>query len=85
MAAVAVVGAGVAGLTAAHRLKRRGIRVVVYEASDRAGGVVRTERREGYLAELGPNSLMTPSHEVAEVLSQLGLDASRVEAQREAR
>ena len=85
MAAVAVVGAGVAGLTAAHRLKRRGIRVVVYEASDRAGGVVRTERREGYLAELGPNSLMAPSHEVAEVLSQLGLDASRVEAHREAR
>ncbi len=57
MAAVAIVGAGVAGLTAAYRLKRRGIRVVVYEASDRAGGVIRTERREGYLAELGPNSL----------------------------
>ena len=60
MAAVAVVGAGVAGLTAAYRLKRLGIRVVVYESSDRAGGVILTERREGYLAELGPNSL-TPS------------------------
>ncbi len=85
MAAVAIVGAGVAGLTAAHRLKRRGIRVVVYEASDRAGGVIMTERREGYLAELGPNSLMAAGGALADVLSQLGLDASRVEAQRDAR
>jgi protoporphyrinogen/coproporphyrinogen III oxidase len=85
MAAVAIVGAGVAGLTAAYRLKRRGIRVVVYEASDRAGGVIMTEGREGYLAELGPNSLTSGGGSLAEVLSQLGLDASRVEAQREAR
>jgi oxygen-dependent protoporphyrinogen oxidase len=85
MAAVAIVGAGVAGLTAAYHLKRRGFRVVVYEATDRAGGVVRTERREGYLAELGPNSLTAGRGRVGEVLSQLGLEASRVEAQREAR
>jgi oxygen-dependent protoporphyrinogen oxidase len=85
MAAVAIVGAGVAGLTAAYRLKRRGIRVVVYEASDRAGGVIMTERRDGYLAELGPNSLMAGGGSLAEILSQLGLDASRVEAQRDAR
>jgi len=85
MAAVAVVGAGVAGLTAAYRLKRRGIRVAVYEASDRAGGVILTERRDGYLAELGPNSLTAGAGALAEVLSQLGLDASRVDAQREAR
>jgi oxygen-dependent protoporphyrinogen oxidase len=84
MAAVAVVGAGVAGLTAAYRLKRSGIRVVVYEASDRAGGVILTERREGYLAELGPNSLMAGGA-AAGVLSQLGLDGSLVEAQRDAR
>jgi protoporphyrinogen/coproporphyrinogen III oxidase len=85
MAAVAVVGAGIAGLTAAYRLKRRGIRVVVYEASDRGGGVILTERREGYLAELGPNSLTAGGGALAEVLSQLGLDASRVEAERDAR
>ena len=85
MAAVAIVGAGVAGLTAAYHLKRRGIRVVVYEASDRAGGVVLTERRDGYLAELGPNSMAAPGPAVAELLTQLGLDASRVEAQRDAR
>jgi oxygen-dependent protoporphyrinogen oxidase len=85
MAAVAVVGAGVAGLTAAHRLKRKGYRVVVYEASERTGGVIRTERRDGYLAELGPNSMAGGSAPLVELLTQLGLDSSRVEAQREAR
>ena len=83
MAAVAVVGAGIAGLTAAHRLKRKGYRVVVYEASERPGGVIRTERREGYLAELGPNSMAAGNAALPELLTQLGLDSSRVEAQRE--
>jgi protoporphyrinogen/coproporphyrinogen III oxidase len=85
MAAIAIVGAGIAGLTAACRLKRKGHRVVVYEASERAGGVVRTERREGYLAELGPNSMTAAGGAVAELFTQLGLDATRVEAQREAK
>jgi len=85
MAAVAIVGAGVAGLTAAYRLKRRGIRVVVYEATDRAGGVILTERREGYVAELGPSSMTAGGGPLTDLLSQLGLDASRVDAQREAR
>ncbi len=85
MAAVAVVGAGIAGLTAACRLKRKGYRVVVYEASERAGGVIRTERREGYLAELGPNSMAAGGPAVTELITQLGLDSSRVEAQREAK
>jgi oxygen-dependent protoporphyrinogen oxidase len=85
MAAVAIVGAGIAGLTAAYRLKRKGHRVVVYEASERAGGVIRSERREGYLAELGPNSMSAAGGPVAELFTELGLDASRLEAQREAR
>ena len=85
MAAVAVVGAGIAGLTAAYRLKRKGYRVVVYEASERAGGVIRTERREGYLAELGPNSMAAGGPAVTELITQLGLDSSRDEAQREAK
>ena len=61
MAAIAVIGAGLTGLTAAYRLKQRGNRVVVYEASDRIGGSIKSERRDGYLAELGPRSLAAPS------------------------
>ena len=85
MASIAVIGAGLTGLTAAYCLKQRGSKVVVYEATDRIGGVVKSERRGGYLAELGPNSMSSPSPPVAGLLSDLGLDASRVAASPAAR
>lgn len=56
-ARVIVVGAGVAGLTAAAELRRRGLdgdgEVIVIEARDRIGGRVRTDRSLGYPVELG--------------------------------
>ncbi len=85
MATVAVIGAGLTGLTAAYRLKRRGCRVVVYEASDRIGGSIKSVAGDGYLAELGPSSLAAPSGPAATLLTDLGLDASKVVASPEAR
>ena len=80
MPTVGVVGAGVAGLAAAYRLTRLGHDVTVYEAADRPGGAVRTERRDGFLAEHGPNSMQAPTGAVARLLHELGLDERRVEA-----
>lgn len=85
MAAIAIIGAGLTGLTTAYRLKQRGARVVVYEASDRIGGSIKSERRDGYLAELGPSSLAAPSGPVAGLLSDLGLETSKVTASSSAR
>ncbi len=82
---VAVVGGGVTGLAAAYRLHSRGHLVTVYEAAPRVGGVVRTERREGYLAEAGPNTLTEPEPLVAALLEELGLAGRRVEAAEAAR
>jgi monoamine oxidase len=48
-----VIGAGVAGLTAARLLSREGMRVVVLEARDRVGGRVWTDRRGGRATDLG--------------------------------
>ena len=48
-----VVGAGVAGLTAARLLVRGGLRVVVLEARDRVGGRVWTDRTDGLATDLG--------------------------------
>ena len=53
---VVVVGAGLAGLTAAYRLKQAGINAQVHEASDRVGGrcwTIRGEFAEGQIAEHG--------------------------------
>ncbi|HEY9015657.1 MAG TPA: protoporphyrinogen oxidase, partial [Gemmatimonadales bacterium] len=85
MASVAVIGAGITGLTAAYCLKQRGCRVVVYEAGDRPGGVVKSERRDGFLVELGPSSMSAPGPAVDRILSDLGLESSRVTASPAAR
>lgn len=74
--AVAVVGAGLAGLAAAWRLARAGARVRVYEAGERAGGVVRTASGGGWLAEGGPNSMADPPPAVRALLREAGLEAS---------
>lgn len=62
---VAIVGAGIGGLAAAHRLARaaaeqgRPIEITLFEASERAGGVLATEVCEGVLLERGPDTLVT--------------------------
>jgi monoamine oxidase len=48
-----VVGAGVAGLTAARLLARAGRRVVVLEARDRVGGRISTDRRYRLTTDMG--------------------------------
>jgi protoporphyrinogen oxidase len=46
---VAVIGAGISGLSAARMLSERGISAVVYEANDRVGGLIRCDRVDGKL------------------------------------
>ncbi len=50
---VVIVGAGIAGLAAANRLRLSGLTVVVLEAQNRVGGRVWTDRSEGYPVEWG--------------------------------
>ena len=76
---VAVVGAGITGLVAAWELRRRGVNVVLYEASGHAGGAIRTTHADGFLAEHGPNSFVT-SPAVESLLQQLHLEEDVVQA-----
>jgi len=55
---VVVVGGGLAGLVAAHALRRRGVAVTVLEADDAPGGKMRTIREGGYLLEWGPQAFL---------------------------
>jgi len=74
---IAILGAGLTGLAAARRLVLDGHRVVVFDAAPQVGGVIQSERDpDGWLVESGPNSLQeTPP--VADLIRELGLEASR--------
>lgn len=53
---LAVVGAGIAGLSAAHAAVECGASVVVIEAGSTPGGKMQSERVDGFLLERGPHS-----------------------------
>src|SRR5277367_3732922 len=78
MKSVAIIGAGITGLTAAFYLKRKGVPVTVYEAGARAGGVIQSSRQNGFLAESGPNTILETSPKISELVRDLNLEARRI-------
>ena len=80
-----VVGAGITGLVAGWLLARHGHDVLVLEASDRAGGLVRTTRREGYLLEHGPFTVLPKSPVFRRIVALAAPDLDVVLADRRAK
>jgi len=72
-----VVGAGITGLTAAFLLQRRGRQVQVLDAAERAGGVIGTRVRDGFLYETGPNSTLDTTPLIDALLGDLGIAGER--------
>ncbi|MDX3118865.1 protoporphyrinogen oxidase [Streptomyces scabiei] len=70
---VIVVGAGIAGLTAAHRLLQRGARVTVLEASDRVGGKLLPGEIAGVRVDLGAESMLARRPEGVALAREVGL------------
>jgi monoamine oxidase len=71
-----VVGGGLAGLTAAYRLKQAGYAAQVYEASDRVGGrcwTIRGAFADGQIAEHGGELIDTGHIEMRHLVNELGL------------
>ena len=70
---VAIVGGGIAGLAAAYELRQRGLSVVVLEAGSRAGGVITTERTDGWVIDGGPDSMLVQKPAAVALCRELGL------------
>lgn len=64
---VAIIGAGPAGLNAAHELAKNNILSTVFEKSDRVGGISRTETHKGYRFDIGGHRFFTKNQKIQEI------------------
>ena len=72
-APVVIVGGGMSGLAAAYELGRRNVPFLLLEAAPSLGGVVKTERIDGFLIDAGPDALLTEEPAAIDLCRQLGM------------
>ena len=70
---VAVVGGGIAGLSAAYDLARAGAEVVLHEADDRVGGKLRSVPFAGTVLDAAPDAFLARRPEALQLCEELGL------------
>lgn len=85
MKRVVIIGGGITGLAAAHRLLERTrdsgehVQLSLLEASGRTGGIVQTGERDGFLLESGPDSFISEKPAALELVKRLGLESRLIE------
>jgi oxygen-dependent protoporphyrinogen oxidase len=76
---VAIIGAGISGLAAAHKFDELfsdnpgALELSIFEAGSRAGGTIKSYEREGFLLEGGPDSFISEKPEALRLAARLGL------------
>lgn len=74
-----VVGAGIAGLAAANKLKEEArekgldLQITVLEKENRVGGTILTEKKDGFIIEGGPDCFLSAKPWALELASRLGI------------
>jgi oxygen-dependent protoporphyrinogen oxidase len=82
---IVIIGGGITGLAAAHRLLessqelRERVRVTLLEACPQPGGIVQTRERDGFLLERGPDSFIAEKPQALELARRLGLESRLIE------
>lgn len=76
---IAIIGAGISGLTLAYELQKAGKPYVLFESSSRPGGYIRSVQHGSYLLEVGPNSILVDKN-FEKFLTELGLAAKLEDA-----
>lgn len=78
---IIVVGGGISGLAAAHRLaelargRAKPFEILLLEGSGRLGGVIATEKVDGFLVEAGPDSFVTEKPWALRLCERLGISS----------
>ena len=78
---VVVIGGGISGLAAAHRLielsksAESKLSITLLEASQRLGGIIQTEEHDEFLIERGPDSFISEKPEAISLAKRLGIES----------
>ncbi len=78
MKKIAIIGGGITGLAAAYYLEKEiagkeDYDYKLYEAENRLGGKILTERKEGFIIEGGPDTFVSTKPETIELANELGI------------
>lgn len=78
---IVIIGGGISGLAAAHRVLELNptAQVTILEASSRLGGTIHTELRDGFLLERGPDSFISEKPEALALAKRLGLESQLIQ------
>jgi oxygen-dependent protoporphyrinogen oxidase len=85
MKRVVIIGGGITGLAAAHRIVERNhesgrqVDLTLLEAGPRLGGIIQTRERDGFLLESGPDSFISEKPAALELVKRLGLESHLTE------
>lgn len=85
MKRVVIIGGGISGLATAHHLlelteqNKTQTDIILLEASLRPGGIVKTETRDGFLLEHGPDSFISEKPAALELAKRLGLESHLIQ------
>ena len=91
MLRIVVIGGGITGLAAAHRVLERSaaqqtpVELILIEAGARVGGVVQTDERDGFLLERGPDSFLSEKPAAIGLARRLGLQSRLIETNQDHR
>ena len=83
MKRIAIIGGGIAGLTAAYELARQAregaqVEAVLFESSNRLGGLIETVREGGFTVEAGPDGWVSAKPWARELAIELGLESELI-------
>jgi oxygen-dependent protoporphyrinogen oxidase len=83
-AEITIIGAGLTGLSLAHKLKKQGKKVIVVEKNSQTGGVIDTREEDGFIYETGPNTGVLSTPEIVELIEELGDNCTLATANKKA-
>ena len=77
---VVIIGGGISGLSVAWLLRRQGVDALLLEKSESCGGAMKTVRKDGWLIEQGPNSVLETTPLFTMMFEGLGIAGERIYA-----